>query len=124
MNSIDTHTEEAHTHEAHWASLQAHAEKLFDKKPDLNALLFLIGVQELGKGKRAFSKEEKQDLMHIAICKVLSLSGYYELVGTDAEGWPHWIPTQKLPFLKLEGQEMLLREHVVRYFREEMGWDF
>ena len=50
------------------------------KRPkDLNSTLFLISVQELGIGPKNFTKEEKQDLMHIAICKVLSYSGYYEL---------------------------------------------
>ncbi len=65
----------------YWQQLLVELEKMLERKPkDLNAVLFIIGVQELGKGARNFSKEEKQDLMHIAICKVLSLAGYYELV--------------------------------------------
>ena len=67
--------------------------------PTLNAVLFLIGVQELGRGLQRFSKEEKQDLMHIAICKVLSLSGFYELEGTDEAGWPHWKLVKKIASL-------------------------
>ena len=63
----------------------------------MDAILFLIGVQELGQGFRPFSKEEKQDLMHIAICKVLSFSGFYELEGVDEDGWPHWKMMKKLP---------------------------
>ena len=48
-----------------WAALLADVEKLIGKKPkDLNAVLFLIGVQELGKGKQFFSKEEKQDHLY------------------------------------------------------------
>ena len=77
-----------------WVKLVSRLEQLLGKRPkDLNGVLFLIGVQELGNGKQNFSKEEKQDLMHIAICKVLSLSGFYELEGIDNDGWPHWKKT-------------------------------
>ena len=63
--------------EKRWVQLRDEIAALGLKRPkDLNAILFLIGVQELGQGSRVFTKEEKQDLMHIAICKVLSLSGY------------------------------------------------
>ena len=77
--------------ELSWQKILKDLERMIGKKPaDLNAVLFLIGVQELGKGSSNFSKEEKQDLMHIGICKVLSLSGFYELEGLDKDGWPHW----------------------------------
>lgn len=93
------------------------------KRPkDLNSVLFLIGIQELGKGAQYFSKEEKQDLLHIAICKVLSLSGYYELVGQDEQGWPHWKLVKKLPHVDLLSQETLLKMHVVEFFEKEYGW--
>ena len=51
--------------------------------PDLNAVLFLIGIQELGRWKSQFSKEEKQDLMHIAVCRLLSYDGHYRFAGRD-----------------------------------------
>jgi hypothetical protein len=107
-----------------WAALINSLESIVGKKPkDLNTVLFLIGVQELGKGSRNFSKEEKQDLMHIGICKVLSLSGYYELEGQDAEGWPHWKLVKKLPHFDLLEQERLLKMHVVEYFEKEYAWN-
>ena len=93
------------------------------KRPkDLNAVLFLIGVQELGRGQAHFSKEEKQDLMHIAICKVLSYEGYYELEGIDQEGWPHWKMLKKLPRFDLLEQEQLLKLYALDYFEQEMNW--
>lgn len=96
----------------------------FGAKPkDLNGVLFLIGVQELGQGQRNFSKEEKQDLMHIAICKVLSSDGYYELEGTDKDGWPHWKPVKKLPRFDLLEQEQLLKLSVIDYFTNELEWE-
>ena len=90
------------------------------RKPSgMNGVLFLIGVQELGRGPQNFSKEEKQDLMHIAICKVLSLSGFYELEGLDEEGWPHWKLVKKLPRFDLLEQEKLLKMHIIEYFDKE-----
>lgn len=98
-------------------------EKIGQKPKDLNGVLFLVGVQELGRGFKHFSKEEKQDLMHIAICKVLSLSGYYTLDGIDKDGWPHWTLIKKLPRFDLLEQEKLLKMHVIEYFEKEMDWE-
>jgi len=102
--------------ELQWRSVQGKLKRIFGKVPDLNAALFLIGMQELGMVKKKFSKEQKQDLMHIAICKLLSQEGYYQLVAYDHEGWPHFEPTQKLPQLKVEDQEDLLKKNIVEYF--------
>ena len=109
----------------HWQALLAQLEQLIGKRPkDLNAVLFVIGMQELGRGAKRFSKEEKQDLMHIAICKVLSLSGYYDLEGLDKDGWPHWKLIKKLPHFDLLEQEKLLKMHVLEYFEKEYKWNF
>jgi len=106
-----------------WAALLSELGTIIGKRPkDMNGVLFLIGVQELGKGKHVFSKEEKQDLMHIGICKVLSLAGYYELEGLDEEGWPHWKMVKKLPHFDLLEQEKLLKMHVIEYFEKEFNW--
>jgi hypothetical protein len=106
--------------EINWQKTLLKLEQIIGKKPaDMNAVLFLIGVQELGRGSSSFSKEEKQDLMHIGICKVLSLSGFYELEGQDKEGWPHWKPKKKLPHFDLLEQEKLLKLHVMEYFEIE-----
>ena len=106
-----------------WAALLADVGRMIGKRPkDLNGILFLIGVQELGKGNRIFSKEEKQDLMHIGICKVLSLSGYYQLIGQDTDGWPHWQLIKKLPHFDLLEQEKFLKWHVIEYFEKEFDW--
>jgi hypothetical protein len=108
-----------------WAHLRSSLEEIVGKHPkDLNSILFLIGAQELGQGNRNFSKEEKQDLLHIAICKVLSLSGFYELEGKDEEGWPHWRLVKKLPHFDMLEQETLLKNHVIEYFEKEYGMQF
>lgn len=103
-----------------WDKVIKRLEAVFGKEPDLNAVLFLIGVQEYGKGAEYFSKEQKQDLMHIGTCKVLSLSGYYELEGLDSDGWPIWHTKEKLPALSLKEQETFLKYHIIEYFEQEI----
>jgi hypothetical protein len=105
-----------------WEKVMKKIETTFGKRPaDLNAVLFIVGVHELGKGARRFTKEEKQDLMHIALCKILSLAGYYELEGTDQEGWPHWKLVKKLPHLDMLEQEKLMKTHIIEYFEQELN---
>ena len=107
--------------EKKWQELLKKLEEVVGKMPvDLKSVLFLIGVQELGKGIKEFSKEEKRDLLHIAICKVLSYSGFYELEGLDEMGWPHWKLKKKLPYFDILEQEKLLKMHVIEYFENEI----
>jgi hypothetical protein len=115
MEEVDAHLDRD------WEQLLSILEQKIGKRPsDLNSVLFLIGVQELGKGPISFNKEQKQDLMHIATCRVLSLSGFYQLEGLDKDGWPHWRLIEKLPHFTLMTQESLLKIHVIRYFKEEI----
>ena len=105
-----------------WTRLTRIIGKEVGKRPkDINAVLFLIGVQELGKGMQNFSKEEKQDLIHIAICKVMSFQGYYALEGIDQDGWPHWKMMKKIPRFDLLEQEKLLKSQIIEYFEKEVG---
>lgn len=107
--------------ERQWHSLLERLRSTFDKKPDsMEAVLFLVGVNELGQGARAFTKEEKQDLMHIAICRLLSQSGIYRLEGLDESGWPHWRLMKDLPHFDLLEQEKLLKMHLLEYFGKEL----
>ncbi len=99
-----------------WEALTLQLADQFGEEPDLQAIIFLIGVQELGKGPQKFSKDEKQDLMHIATCRLLSDQGYFSLEGLDDEGWPHWVQTKKIPVMTIEEQEDLLTECIINYF--------
>lgn len=101
-----------------WEDLLNQLQMLVGKRPaDLNAVLFLIGVQELGNGPKRFSKEAKQDLMHIGVCRVLSQSGYYVSDGYDKDGWPHWTLAKPVPHGDLLAQENFLKEHILQYFQ-------
>lgn len=91
----------------------------FGKKPDLETILFLVGVQEFGDIREKFTKEQKQDLMHIAVCQLLSESGYYELERVDEDGWPHFKQLKALPELNMIEQENFIKDHVLLYFEKK-----
>ena len=83
----------------------------------LDAIIYLIGVQELGKGVKEYKKDDKVNLMHIAICRLLEPFGYYEFDYFDEEGWPHYKILAELPSLKTGEQTVLIKEAIVLYFR-------
>jgi hypothetical protein len=85
---------------------------------DLDAIIYLIGVQELGQLKRTFKKDEKVELMHIGICSLLEPYGYYEFEFFDNDGWPHYKVKEELPPLKAGEQSVLMKEAIVHYFLE------
>jgi len=85
---------------------------------DLDAIIYLVGVQELGQLHRKFKKDEKINLMHIAICRLLEPYGYYKFDYFDDEGWPHYTTLETLPSLKAGEQSVLMKEAIVQYFME------
>jgi hypothetical protein len=104
------------------ASIKVLKEKLkpqFGDDIDVQAMLFIIGVQELGKGRMKFSKDEKVEVMHVALCTLLEPFGYYLFKGRDEDGWPHWEPVGKLPFMRPAEQNMFMQEAIVLYFRKQ-----
>lgn len=108
---------------AKWALLQNKIAEEFDnEKPDMKVMLFLIGVQELGQGPRKFSKRQKEELMHIATCKLFSQMGFYELEGLDQDGWPHWKLVKVIPNYTMLEQELLLKSLMITYFETELDW--
>ncbi len=92
------------------------SEKFGDgEEMDLDAILFVIGVQELGFGYKKYKKNEKVDILHVAICRLLEPYGYYEFSGIDEQGWPHFKALAPLPFLKAGEQTLLMKEAIVEY---------
>ena len=86
---------------------------------NLDGIIYLIGVQELGQGVKDYEKDEKINLMHIAICRLLEPFGYYEFDFFDNEGWPHYKVLEELPLLKTGEQTVLIKEAIVLYFTEK-----
>lgn len=118
--SAETNTDDINLLQLRWARLidtlrlQMHLKKV----PNMEAILFLIGVRELGKGPDEFTKEQKVDLMHIAICAILAPAGYYRLTHADQDGWPHWEQVKEIPFIDIFSQEIFLKSHIVDYFAD------
>jgi len=104
--------------QSRWWELERKLMERFGKKPDVEAILFLIGLQEIGLSQEKISKEQKQDLMHIAVCQLLSESGYYELEKVDQDGWPHFKQLKALPTLNMIEQENFIKDHVLLYFEK------
>jgi hypothetical protein len=102
--------------QSRWWQLEAKLMDRFEKKPDMEAILFLIGIQEFGDLRKKFSKEQKQDLMHVAVCVLFAQSGYYELDGVDEDGWPHFRQLRPLPVMELVEQENFMKDHILLYF--------
>ena len=99
-----------------WWNLEAKMVERFGKKPDMETVLFLVGIQEFGDIRKKFTKEEKQDLMHIAVCSLLAQSGYYELEKIDEDGWPHFRQLKSMPDMSMIEQENFLKDHILLYF--------
>lgn len=94
--------------------------KFSDGDPlELDAIIYLVGVQELGQYQRKYKKDEKVNLMHIAICRLLEPYGYYEFDFFDDDGWPHYTVKEELPPLKAGEQTVLMKEAIVNYFVEK-----
>ncbi len=83
---------------------------------DLDSIIFLIGLQELGQFQKRFNKQKKLEVIHIAVCKLLSDYGYYEFDYTDNDGWPHYKLIKKLPNLKAGEQTILMKKAIINYF--------
>lgn len=86
---------------------------------ELDGIIYLVGVQELGQYQRKYKKDEKVNLMHIAICRLLEPYGFYEFEFYDEDGWPHYKVKEALPNLKSGEQSVLMKEALVTYFTEK-----
>lgn len=105
------------TIEADFKALQSRLKTQFGRQPGLDAILFIIGMNALGKGNVKYERDEKMNLMHVAHCTIFALSGYYELEKWDDDGWPHFKTLKPYPAMELEQQELFLKEHILKYFQ-------
>ena len=106
---------------ARWEQVEQKLSQQFadGEKLELDAIIYIIGLQELGQLHRKFKKDHKLDLMHIAICRLLEPYGYYEFEFFDDDGWPHYKVLEQLPQLKAGEQQVLMKEAIVQYFLEK-----
>ncbi len=110
--------EESREIEREWQRFLYRVKPFFKRKPNLQTVLFLIGVQEVGALHHSFSKEEKQDLMHIGLCNLLMREDYYRFDGRDADGWPHYSKLKDVPMMELDKRETWLKSLALAYFAD------
>ncbi|MFN8296524.1 MAG: hypothetical protein U0T69_10035 [Chitinophagales bacterium] len=103
--------------EMEWNDVLTTLEKRFGKKPDVQTIIFLVGHRELGKHQVKFTKEQKQDLIHVGVCTLLSQANYYSFLDFDEDGWPHFEYNREQPKLSHEQQEILLKKMIIEYFK-------
>jgi hypothetical protein len=106
------------TLKADWDVLMKRMEMQFGEGIEIEGILLLIGTQELGKGYVKFSKDEKIDVLHVALCTLLEPHGFYKFTGKDADGWPHWEAVMALPSLKVGEQSALVKRAIIDYFKK------
>ena len=105
-----------------WDKLVTWFEGEFKMEADVDAMLFLIGVQELGKGFEDFNKTQKMELIHIGICTVLSKDDYYQFSHKDKDGWPHYTLKKKIPFFRGQQQKDFIKKYLLEYFADYIRW--
>ncbi len=99
-----------------WDQLAIQINKRFNDELDVESMLFVIGMQELGQVVDKFTKDQKLEVIHVAVCAILEPFGFYEYEGRDKDAWPHWKVVKELPRLNNDEQEQLLKEGILEYF--------
>ena len=97
-----------------WNRLLEKIEAQFDQEITLKGVLYLIGVQELNLGIKQYEREEKVNVLHVAICKILTPFGFYKFDRIDEDGWPHYIELKAIKNLSDSQQEVLMKEAVIK----------
>jgi hypothetical protein len=106
--------------EKEWNELLLLLNEKFGNVDSLTNVLYLIGVQDLGKGFQAFTRQEKMQLIHIGGCRLLSRWDYYLLKGHDENYWPQWQMNPQQPLPGHHKREQLMKESAILYFQENM----
>ena len=88
----------------------------FGDQPDVTAIVFAVGLQEVSLGPRGYKKDDKVNLMHVGVCTLLEPLGYYKALGLDEDGWPHFERIGELPELDSDEQELMMKRQLIEYF--------
>ena len=101
--------------EKNWEKLVTRLEDEFNQEITLKGLLYLIGIQELNFGVKKFDRHEKINVIHVAVCKILTPFGFYKFHKIDEDGWPHYIELKAIKNLTEKEQENLMKKAVLKY---------
>lgn len=102
-----------------WGRLVAKVGAQFGREPDIEALLFLIGVRSVGRGyEPELPKERKQSLIMEGSYLAFETLGVYSRVGMERNGFWIWEKNFDLPKLSVDDQEKLLQIGILNYFEQ------
>ena len=101
--------------EKNWSLLITKLEKQFNEDFNLKGVLYLIGIQELNFGLKKYERHEKMDVIHVAVCKVLSPFSFYQFNKIDEDGWPHYKEIKAIKSLNEKDQEELIKLAILKY---------
>lgn len=99
-----------------WAYFKNDFKQQYGEYPSVISTLFVVGLSIIETELNSLTKEEKQDVIHVGLCEILSQEGLYVKTHVDEDGWPHFKATQKTKTLDIEKQETYLRQRILNYF--------
>lgn len=88
-----------------------------DSPVDVSAMLFVAGLQTLGRPMDNPSRDDKMALMHIGACAVLEPYGYYRMTGRDTDGYPQYELLKPVD-AAAASDGSLLKEALANYFAD------
>ncbi len=102
-----------------WDTLCVWIRSHFKREASLEGVLFLIGIQERGKGfEPKIPRHKKEAIIMDGTYLAFETIGLYRRTGMEADGAWIWERVIPLPGLDVEAQEKLLKLAVLRYFEE------
>lgn len=99
-----------------WALFEQKYKELFGEPPEIEKILFLVGLQSLKYIPRQLTKTEKNDLITLGLMILFEKEGYFRLTGFDEKGWPLIASQKKLPSLSEEEWKTFLKQRILDYF--------
>jgi len=101
-----------------WAGVKENFKQNYGEYPTVLSLLFIIGLGET-PSQPAYTKEQKQDVIHVGLCKILEQVGVYRFSHLDDEQWPHYQLNDNAKEINIEKQENYIKQLIIQYFKDE-----
>ncbi len=118
INMAENPAQHASSVRERWPQLQEWTRRRFGKRADVEGVLFLIGLQELGRGAAPdLDKARKEQILLEGTFCAFETLGYYERTGIEDNG--HWIWEQRKSMpadLTKAEEEVMLRQAALAYF--------
>lgn len=104
-----------------WEAFLLKSGNLFNVMANYEFMLFIIGIQESGKGFGNYSKQEKTDLISLGVCKMLEQAGYMQANGSDADGWPQFTSLKDHNAMPPMQYNQLMKQNIMDYFNAKLS---